>query len=112
LEDFNRLHSDSYYFLDVAIRKSIAKKKVVVTHHCPTQMANTKEFRDSLINEAFVVNLYDFIYQNPIDYWIFGHTHRNVPEIDINGTKVVCNQLGYVNFMEHITFKMNACINL
>ena len=110
--DFNEFFLQSFHFLDIGLRDSNSKKKVIVTHHCPTQLANDREFWDSPINNAFVVDLYDFIYQNPIDYWIFGHTHRNMPEVCINGTKVVSNQLGYVRQMEHKTFKMKACINL
>ena len=30
-----------------------------------------------------------------IDVWIYGHSHTNI-DTEINGTKVVCNQLGYV----------------
>jgi predicted phosphohydrolase len=110
--EFNRLCNQSFKFLEDSVQESFSKKKVVVTHHCPTQLANAKEFRDSEINNAFVIELYDFIYHNPIDYWIFGHTHRNEPEVNINGTKVISNQLGYVNWMEHKTFKMDAFIEV
>jgi hypothetical protein len=43
-------------------------------------------------------------FDNRIDYWIYGHSHRNMPEVDINGTKMFCNQLGYVHHNEHTTF--------
>ena len=32
--------------------------------------------------------------------WIYGHSHTNI-DTEINGTKVVCNQLGYVQRGEH-----------
>lgn len=111
-KDYSQLCSASYHFLDNAIKDSKSKKKVVVTHHCPTEKANAKEFWKSQLNNAFVVELYDFIYHNPIDYWIFGHTHRNEPLVEINGTKVVSNQLGYLHLLEYRTFKIDACINL
>jgi len=110
--DFNQLCSKSYQFLEDSIKKSFSKKKVVVTHHCPTQVANAKEFWHSQLNEAFVFELYDFIYHNPIDYWIFGHTHRNEAEVEINGTKVLTNQLGYVNWLEHKTFVIDKYIEI
>lgn len=106
--DFNHFHTQSYQFLSDAISNSKSKKKVVVSHHCPTEKANAKEFFGSELNDAFVIELYDFIYRSPIDYWIFGHTHRNEPPLDINGTKVLTNQLGYVHLKEHKTFKMDA----
>jgi hypothetical protein len=50
----------------------------------------------------------DFINNKSIDYWIFGHTHRNEPDAKINDTLVVSNQLGYIALNEHKTFRMNA----
>jgi porphobilinogen deaminase len=58
------------------------------------------EFKNSRINGAFMAELHDFIYDNRIDFWIYGHSHRNMPTIDINGTKMLCNQLGYVQSSE------------
>lgn len=106
--EFNKLFNQSFHFLKNAIEESTSKRKIVVTHQCPTQKANAKEFQTSQISGAFVVELYDFIFDSPIDYWIFGHTHRNEPEVNINGTRVVCNQVGYVNWKENKTFKFNS----
>lgn len=111
-KDFNQLYSQSYHFLDNAIKNSFSKKRIVVTHHCPTQMANAIEYRDSKLNNAFVIELDDFIYHSPVDYWIFGHTHRNVPMININGTKIVTNQLGYIDLLEHKNFDIKAFIEI
>ena len=106
--DFNHFHNQSFSYLENALKESTAKRKVVITHHCPTNKANAKEFLGSQLNEAFVIELYNFIYDSSIDYWIFGHTHRNEPEININGTTIVSNQLGYVHQKEHKTFRMDA----
>lgn len=110
--DFNNLFSQSFAFLNLALNSSVANKKVVVTHHCPTKMATASEFKNDNINEAFVVELHDFIYNNYIDYWIFGHTHRNEPSVNINGTTVLTNQLGYVRANEHKKFRMDAGFEL
>jgi hypothetical protein len=56
------------------------------------------------LNRAFVVELHDFIFDNEIDFWLYGHSHANVNEVDINGTKMLCNQLGYVHHGEHASF--------
>lgn len=52
------------------------------------------------LNSAFANNLDDFIAESRIDVWIYGHSHTNI-DTDITGTKVVCNQLGYVQYGEH-----------
>ena len=36
----------------------------------------------------------------------------DMPEIDINGTKLLCNQLGYVQYGEHTTFNHEAAITI
>jgi hypothetical protein len=32
--------------------------------------------------------------------WIYGHSHRNMPEINFNGTQMLRNQLGVVQYGE------------
>ena len=59
--------------------------------------------REVRLNGAFTVDLTDYITNNPIDYWIYGHSHRNIDKI-IGGTKCVTNQLGYVFYNEHLAF--------
>jgi predicted phosphodiesterase len=111
-QDFNQLCSVACSFLETSLRESIAKNRVVVTHHCPTQLSNPAEYQRSQINEAFVVELDEFIANNHIDYWIFGHTHGNEPEVNINGTRIVTNQLGYISFKENKGFKIDAHITV
>ena len=84
----------------------------VATHHIPTQLCNPEQFKNSMINPAFVSENYDFIADNHIDYWIYGHHHVNMPEMEINGTKLVTNQLGYVHIGEHHSYRSNAGIEI
>ena len=101
---FNQIHHEAFAFLKNAVKVKNNRKRIIVSHHVPTALCMADEFKNSRINGAFVVELHDFIYDNRIDYWIYGHSHRNMPEIDINGTKMLCNQLGYVQINEHIAF--------
>lgn len=80
--------------------------------HIPTQLCNPEQFRNSQINPAFVSEHYDFIADSDIDYWIYGHHHINMPEVEINGTKLVTNQLGYVHMGEHHQYRHSAYIDL
>jgi predicted phosphodiesterase len=109
---FNQLHKESVEFLKKALKTCKSKHGVVVSHHVPTHLCMAEEFKNSRINGAFVAELHDFIYDSNIDVWIYGHSHRNMPEIDINGTKMLCNQLGYVRQDEHHTFNRKAVIEL
>ena len=109
---FNQAHQAAVSFLKNAVKAKNTRKQIVVSHHVPTALCMADEFKDSRINGAFVAELHDFIFDNQIDYWIYGHSHRNMPEIDINGTKMLCNQLGYVRYGEHVTFNHQAVITI
>jgi len=105
---FNQAHQESVAFLKDTLKVNNNRKRIVVSHHVPTALCMADEFKNSRINGAFVAELHDFIYDSKIDYWIYGHSHRNMPTIDINGTKMLCNQLGYVQYNEHNTFNPQA----
>jgi hypothetical protein len=105
---FNQAHQEAVAFLKKTVKRKNNHKRVVVSHHVPTALCMADEFKHSRINGAFVAELHDFIYDNSIDYWVYGHSHRNMEEKIINGTKMVCNQLGYVHHGEHKTFSPQA----
>ena len=105
-DDFNQEHERCLQFVKQAVTDSDAKTKIVLTHHVPTQLCTAEEFRDSTINGAFTVELSDFIANSGIDYWIYGHSHRNIDAM-IGKTKIISNQLGYVSQGEHLCNKFN-----
>ncbi|HYX06960.1 MAG TPA: metallophosphoesterase [Bacteroidales bacterium] len=108
--DFNQLHKESLEFLNQVLTHSNAVKKIVVTHHVPTDLCNPEQFKNSTINPAFVSEHAELISNHNIDYWIYGHHHVNMPETEIKGTKLLTNQLGYVHLEEHHAFRDNAMI--
>ena len=110
-ERFNEEHDKCFGFIERAVRESIADKIVVVTHHVPSFALMSGEFKDSSINGAFTSELNDMIADSRIDYWIYGHSHRNMLK-QIGNTMCVCNQLGYVRALEHLDFRKDAVIIL
>lgn len=84
----------------------------VFSHHCPSFLNYPEEYKGDVLNEAFAVELHDFIASSKIDYWVYGHHHRNTPEFKIGNTKLITNQLGYVQIDEHKFFKPNKFIEL
>ncbi len=103
--DYDELYKKSLQFINNALLSSKAKKRVVATHHVPSHMCNPGEFEGSKINSAFVNTLDLLIEHNNIDYWIYGHHHRNLSDIKLGNTMLVTNQLGYVDYEEHYNFK-------
>ena len=71
----------------------------------------SEEFKGSSINGAFTVELGEMIASSRIEYWIYGHSHRNIDRI-IGNTKCISNQLGYVFQNEHIDFRLDAMIEI
>ena len=100
IAQYNKLHADSLAFLKKELELKASTKNVVVTHHVPTFKNYPEQYRDSVINEGFAVELFDFIEAFTPDYWIYDHTHGNTPDFEIGKTKLRTNQLGYVKFGE------------
>lgn len=107
--EFNDEHKRCLAFIKNAVALSNAKHKVVVTHHVPSYRLCAPEFAGSPLNGAFTVELADYIKASGIDYWIYGHSHRNINNV-IGNTQCVCNQLGYVFANEHHQFDVNKAI--
>jgi len=109
--DFNREHKRCLEFIKQSVANSSAKHKIVVTHHVPSFLLMSPEFQGSRINGAFTVELADYIATSGIDYWIYGHSHRNIDKT-IGSTRCVCNQFGYAFHNENLTFDRNKYIKI
>ena len=110
-ERFNEEHRKCIDFLSKSIAESKAKTKIVVTHHVPSFQLMAEEFSGSMINGAFTSNLDKIIENLPIDYWIYGHSHRNIETV-IGRTQMLTNQLGYVFANEHNAFKRDKFLEI
>lgn len=105
--DFLVLHEICKAWLAGALEKSTAKKKVALTHHCPSRDHTFSRYEPTGgLSSAFLVDMHDFIAAHDIDVWLYGHTHFNggsgtvIPSRNPNGTRLLCNQLGYVQLAE------------
>ena len=82
-----------------------------VTHHVPSFQLASPDFKGSRINGAFTVELGEYIEAIPIEYWIYGHSHRNIDKI-IGKTRCVTNQLVYISHNEHLMFDLGKMIEV
>jgi hypothetical protein len=108
----NEIHRECRKFVVDALELREAEKVVVVTHHVPTFMNYPPKYRNSSLNEAFAVELYDLIEQSNADYWIYGHHHQSIADFKIGNTVLTANQLGYVEHNEHRDFSVSRIIEL
>ncbi len=102
-EQFNNEHKRCLEFIKKSMNESKAKIKIIVTHHVPSDLLTAKEFQGSDINNAFTVDLTDYIKKCGAKFWIFGHSHRNI-NAKIGKTYCICNQVGYIADDEQETF--------
>ena len=108
---FNEEHYHCFRFLEESVKQSKAKHIIVATHHVPSFELMAPEFKGSSLNGAFTVELGGYIAESPIEYWIYGHSHRNIDRV-IGNTCCISNQLGYVFNNEHLSFNPKACIEI
>ena len=97
---YNALHERDLAFIKEAVAASEAKHKVVVTHHVPSRLLVSPEFRGSSLESGFTVDLTDYIETSGVDLWVYGHSHRSIDRL-IGKTRVVSNQVGYVAYGEY-----------
>jgi predicted phosphodiesterase len=75
------------------LNHGIHNKIVVMSHHAPSLQST--QFKDNLSYVFGCTDLDDLILDSDIQYWIHGHTHKNVDYM-IGYTRVLSNQRGYV----------------
>jgi len=105
--DFNKLHEDSLSFIQQSLQSNKGKT-VVVTHHLPSNLCNSRLHNDSPINEAFCVDLTNYVEKCDANFWLYGHSHFNHKPFIIGNTIMLTNQLGYVHNKEQGSFKHDA----
>lgn len=98
VEQFNRINDKCVGYIKMFLENSKTENNIIVTHHLPSISLIQDRFKGNILNDAFCVDLFDFIYDNShkIKYWIYGHNHFNV-ETTINNTQMLTNQFGYSN---------------
>lgn len=110
-ELFNTLFEENHKFINNRLQQKTELTTVVVTHHVPTLFNYPKKYRNSQINEAFAVELYNLIENEQPSYWIYGHHHSNTPDFKIGNTWLLTNQLGYVAYHEYEKFQLDKIID-
>ncbi len=109
---FNELHEDCLNFITTELKNEPEKKSVVLTHHIPTFLNYPERFKNDILNDAFAVELFDLINEHGPDAWIYGHHHQHILEFTIGKTRLINNQLGYVQLKEHELFDPTRILDI
>jgi len=65
---YNKLHEECIDFIMKELEIVNNEKVVVVTHHVPTMLNYPEQYKGDVLNDAFAVELFDFIENSNIDY--------------------------------------------
>lgn len=80
---------------------------ILLTHFVPLRVFTPPMFigdeANFLFNCDIAAEMYHLQYTLP-KYWLFGHTHWNF-DVEVFGTKFICNAVGYTKFENTGTFK-------
>ncbi|HET7179266.1 MAG TPA: metallophosphoesterase [Chryseosolibacter sp.] len=108
---YNGLHEKARDFLlrELQIKRP---RTIVVSHHVPTFYNYPEKYAESDLNQGFAVELYDLVADSNADFWISGHTHEVVSDFTIGSTVLTSNQLGYVDYNEHLNFRPGKVLTL
>ncbi|MBL7726720.1 MAG: metallophosphoesterase [Dinghuibacter sp.] len=109
-QKFNEMHQAGLAYLEQALHTHAGETNFIMTHHVPTMLRYPVYFRHSPINDAFAVELHDFIEQTNARYWLYGHHHCPVKDFTIGNTVMITNQLGYVKENQHKHFRTGAVV--
>jgi predicted phosphohydrolase len=109
---YNGLHDECAAFLSNELMHNEGRELVVCTHHCPTFMNYPPQYKGDWLNEAFATELFDLIESTAPAAWIYGHHHTNTPEFSIGRTRLLTNQLGYVEYGEGALYGSARCVVL
>ncbi len=108
----NRLHNPSVAFLNAQFAQPAPVPTVVVSHHLPSLQCIHPRHRGSALGPAFATNLDAGIERWQPDYWIYGHSHANMPPITVGKTQLITNQLGYVSQAETYLYRPDVFIRI
>jgi predicted phosphodiesterase len=114
--DSNNLYLTNKQFISDSIQTVKAHKEtnhdikcIVITHHLPSfQLIHPKYISYSDINHFFASNTDDII-SEPVDYWIYGHTHT-ASKMILNNVNIWCNPKGYPS--ENYNYDKNCIFEL
>ena len=108
-DDVMTMNKTAVEFLSSFI--GVPGKKVVVTHHAPSEYCISHKYRNNDLNPCYASRLEGLIWNLEAEAWIHGHLHDPV-DIVINKTRILCNPRGYVGHMINSEFDSKMVIDV
>lgn len=109
---YNRFHAQATTFINNKLKNINTKTTIVVSHFLPSMLCSSDKWKGNPLNDVFVANMDDIIINNKIDYWIYGHSHENMPPIYLGNTVLLTNQFAESYNDNKIPFNNTAYIDV
>lgn len=87
-------YKDSLFFISERLHEPFKGPTVVITHHTPSSLSVSPQYRDNPVTAAYSNRLENLILDTDPVLWVHGHTHHSF-DYDLGATRVVCNPRGY-----------------
>lgn len=87
-------HRRSNDEIEYFMKNNKSEKKVIITHHAPSEQSSLQKFKGHVLQPCFINNYENKILDLQPNLWLHGHVH-NFNEYYIGNTKVVSNPYGY-----------------
>ncbi len=92
--DARKLHAESVAWLNGEIAMRRAQKKIIITHHAPSERSVPAKFHNHPLNPAFTSKLDALVAESGAALWIHGHIH-GCSDYTLGSTRVIANTRGY-----------------
>jgi predicted phosphodiesterase len=92
--DTANIHKQSLAWLKQQLQNISDTKKVVITHHAPSETSVSPQFKGDSLSPAFASRLETVVETSNAELWIHGHIHT-ASDYRLGRTRVVCNPRGY-----------------
>lgn len=89
-----RRHDASIKFLSESLGRIEVRKRVVVTHHAPSPLSISRNFKDDPLSPCYASDCEAFIREAEPDLWVHGHVHQRL-DYTLGFTRIICNPRGY-----------------
>jgi hypothetical protein len=84
---------------------------IVMTHHLPTFLLNSCDFKDHVLKTCYAVSA-DKLIKEPVVAWLCGHSHTAKTKRMKNGALISLNPLGYKNESATSGYSRKAVISV
>lgn len=109
-QDTIRMHIVARQWLNTELQVPTQRKRVVVTHHAPSERSVAPQYRGDALTPAYASDLDVLVHM--ADLWIHGHMHDSADYV-LGKCRVICNPRGYAprgRSAENAAFKVGLTI--